>query len=86
VWFVDDVDGELFGSEPIIAWIIQQRGCLDGKRFFWSCQPVTAATPDLDNQSYVVQYPDGRVEFPEDRIVDTLEEARKYAKKAEKVE
>jgi hypothetical protein len=79
VWFLDD-DGELCSPEPVIAWLIQQRRCKDRERCFWSGQPVTAATADVDNQDYVIQYPDGRVEFPEERIVESLEEARKHAK------
>ena len=76
LWYVDQIDAVLFGPEPIIGWIIEQRAAIDGQ-YFWAHQPMTAAQANID-QAIAIEWPNGKFDFPEETTVNSLEEANRW--------
>lgn len=80
---VEDDKGvqEIIEPEPIVGWMVQQLKRDDGKTFFWWGKPVVISMFDTDDVNWIVQFPDGKVLLPEDRMCESLDEVREYLKK-----
>jgi hypothetical protein len=72
------VDKKLNGREPIIGWLVEQRRSSEKESYFWWGKPLVATAHDIDEYNYVIELPDGKIWFPEDRMCDSLEEAHQY--------
>ena len=71
-------DGQLFGREPIVAFLIFRHSTHDGLGFYLSIGPMTATGTAWPDGEYAIEWPNGGIEFPEDRNFDNIGEAQAY--------
>ncbi len=76
LWGVENK--ELVCREPVIGWLVEQRRMLTKDSYFWGSKPLVATMHDTDQYEYVIELPDGKIWFPEDRMCDSMGEARQY--------
>lgn len=81
LWWKNDDPCELYGREPIIAFVITMDTAKkikpgDDVAVFFGPYPIipSGETPD----DYALERPDGKIDFPEDRTFDNIEDAQKY--------